>query len=515
MRHLPDAVSKLGACFILLAALVCNASAETDAVWPTQQWQTSSPEQQGIDSAALARLVEFGQSRSLDSLLIARHGRIVLDAYYAPYTADIPHVVNSVTKAVIGTLTAIALKDGVLDNTSRPVMEFFGDRSIANLDDRKRAITIQNLLDMTSGLAWKEPLNDERPDSMFEMEQSPDWINYVLDRPMAGSPGDAFNYNSGNPHLLSAILAKLTGMSAEDYAKAKLFGPLGITNWRWRRDPQGVSTGGYGLALLPRDMAKFGYLYLRNGEWEGKPLVPPDWIDKVNHATVDMKASFNPALRYSNFFWALPQSRIYWANGYHCQTVTVYPSLDMIAVSTARDNCAFSKLATYIAEAVKSETALPPNPAGSELLDGAIRAIAIETPTERGATPPLAAAISGKTFQFQRNRMAVKSLALTLNDPQPHYELEIYGRDPTKPPVKYAGPIGLDGLYRKAEPSSNGVSAVKGVWLNGHTFQIDRLNVGASEFAQRWTLWFDGETLSIYGKDFNGRPASVDGRLGG
>jgi CubicO group peptidase (beta-lactamase class C family) len=504
---------------VLLAALFCNASldarAEPDAVWPTRQWQTSSPEPQGMDSAALARLVEFGQSRRLDSLLIARHGRIVLDAYYAPYTADIPHIINSATKAVLGTLTAIALKDGVLDSTSHPVMEFFSDRSIAHLDDRKRAITIQNLLDMTSGLDWKEPLSDERPESMFEMEQSTDWINYVLNRPMANAPGEAFNYNSGNPHLLSAILTKLTGMNTEDYAKAKLFGPLGITDWRWRRDPQGVPTGGYGLALLPRDMAKFGYLYLRNGEWEGKQLVSTDWIDKVTHATVDMKASFNPALRYSNYFWALPQSQTYWANGYHCQTVIVYPVLDMVAVTTAKDNCAFGRVATYIAAAVKSETALPPNPAGAELLDNAIRAIAAETPSERGATPPLAAAISGKTFRFQRNRMAVKSLSLTLNDPQPRYELEIYGRDHTKPSVRYAGPIGLDGLYRKAEPTATGVSAVKGAWINSHTFQIDRLNIGASDLAQQWTLWFDGETLTIFGKDFTGRATSVDGRLGG
>lgn len=164
---------------------------------------------------------------------------------------------------------------------------------------------------MTSGIDWEEPLTG-RPVSVIAMERNPDWIKFILDRQMSGAPGGIFNYNSGNPHLLSAILTRLTGLSASDYAKARLFGPLGISAWNWRRDPQGISTGGYGLALLPRDMAKIGYLYLRHGEWEGKPLLPSGWVEKTSHATVNMNASFEPTLRYSNFFWALPDRRSTW-----------------------------------------------------------------------------------------------------------------------------------------------------------------------------------------------------------
>ena len=226
--------------FVVVSSICCGtayAQDKVETVWPTREWQTSSPEEQGMDSAALAKLVKFGTSRSLDSLLIARHGKIVLDAYYAPYSADIPHVINSATKAVIGTLTAIASKDGLLDSPNHPMLAFFSDRSVANLDDKKQAITLQSLLDMTSGIDWREPL-DGRPDSQIEMERSPDWIKFILDRPMSSTPGDLFNYNSGNPHLLSAILTRLTGLSAEDYAKATLFGPLGISAWKWRHDPR-------------------------------------------------------------------------------------------------------------------------------------------------------------------------------------------------------------------------------------------------------------------------------------
>ena len=283
----------------------------------------------GMDSKNLVNLVDFGAARllkspvialssRLDSLLVVRHGKIVVEAYYTPYTAGIPHAVNSVTKAVISTLTAIAFRDGLLDNPIHRALDYFDRSGIANVDDRKEAITIQSLLDMTSGIEWTEPL-DGRPDSMFEMERSPNWVNFVLDRPMSSAPGETFNYNSGNPHLLSAIITKLTGMSALEYAKTKLFDPLGISDVYWRRDPQGISCGGFGLYLLPRDMAKIGYLYLRNGAWKGTQLLPSAWIDKVTHATVDMHESWAPELRYSDLFWALPEKHVYIAVGYHGQ----------------------------------------------------------------------------------------------------------------------------------------------------------------------------------------------------
>jgi CubicO group peptidase (beta-lactamase class C family) len=305
---------------LFAASMGCGAAyaqGTADPVWPTTQWQISTPEEQGMASAALANLIDFGKTRSLDSLLIARHGKIVLDAYYAPYAANIPHVINSATKSVTGTLTAIAMRDGLLDSLDHRMLDFFADSGLVNADDKKKAITVQNLLDMTSGIDWKEPL-DGRPDSVIEMARSPDWVKFILDRSMSNTPGEAFNYNSGNSQLVSAIITKLTGMSARDYAKTKLFAPLGITNSNWLQDPQGITTGGYGLALLPRDMAKIGYLYLRKGQWEDKQLLPPAWIDKVSHATLKMNLSSAPELRYSSTFWALPDKQVYMAVGYHC-----------------------------------------------------------------------------------------------------------------------------------------------------------------------------------------------------
>jgi CubicO group peptidase (beta-lactamase class C family) len=198
----------------MVAASTCSgapcAQDVLEPIWPTKEWQTSSPEEQGMDSKELAKVVGFGASlvlsttgttpsSALDSLLIVRHGKIVVEAYYAPFAAGILHQVNSVTKAVTSTLTAIASKDGLLDSPSHRVLDFFDRASLVNVDPRKDAITIQNLVDMTSGFAWTElGLEGTPSSSVVEMRRSRDWVKFILDRPMSSAPGEEFNYNSGN-----------------------------------------------------------------------------------------------------------------------------------------------------------------------------------------------------------------------------------------------------------------------------------------------------------------------------
>jgi hypothetical protein len=285
-----------------------------------------------------------------------------------------------------------------------------------------------------------------------------------------------------------------------------------------------VRTGGDGLHLKPRDMAKVGYLYLRNGVWEGKQLLPSAWIDKVTHATVDMPP-FERGLRYSNLFWALPNKHVYMADGYHSQLIMVFPDLDVVAVTTGRDFCRLSELADYISSSVKSATALPPDPASANLLANKIRDVSTERPTEVGRMPEMAAIISGKMYSFPVNEINVKSLSLILTDPRPHYDMEAYARDTTKAGSRFSGPIGLDGLYRKGELTHHGfgerlegsprVNAVKGTWQDDHTFVIDRLVLGLGQPAERWTLTFDGEKLNVRAKIGERPEISIDSETGG
>jgi CubicO group peptidase (beta-lactamase class C family) len=494
--------------FVVFVSLCCALSPARAAeqIWPTLGWETSTPEEQGMDSAALAKLVAFGKTRSFDSLLLVRHGRIVLDAYYAPYSPDIPHAINSSTKAVIGTLTAMAMKEGLLDSLDHPALDFFRDRQIENIDERKKAITIANLLDMSSGFEWEEGVAGGREQSLADMSRSADWIKFVLDRPMAHPPGEVFYYNSGNPHLLSAIIFKLTGKRAEDYAKAKLFKPLGIETSYWRRDSQGLSIGGGGLSLLPRDMAKIGYLYLHHGEWLGEQLLPVGWDEAIAHATLNMNTSFDPSLRYRNFFWVLPDKRAYMAVGYHCQVIMVLPDRDVVAVMTARNFCPFGRIADAIAGAVKSEKALPQDQSAADQLAHEIADISTEKASEVGATPEIASAISGRTYKFPGNALNVKSLALFLSGNEPRYAMELNTQIGS---LSANGPLGLDGLYRKGRPTSFGfVPTAKGTWSDEHTFVLDLQFLGSGE-ERRFDLTFDGEGLTLKGRTRDGREVSV------
>jgi CubicO group peptidase (beta-lactamase class C family) len=496
-------------CWLLGSSCHGTAAAQDAGSWPTKAWETSLPEQQGMDSNALADLVRFGASEKMDSLLVMRRGRIVAEAYYAPFRSGHRHRINSATKAVTGTLIAIALGDGLLDSLDRRVLEFFPGRTIANLDDKKQAMTIQHLLNMTSGLEWTERLDDSVPVSFLAMERSPDWQQFILDQPMAREPGTAFEYNSGSSHLLSAIINRLTG-SALDYAKAQLFGPLGITDLFWRQDPQGIPTGGAGLYLQPRDMAKIGYLYLRHGTWDGRQILPPAWIDAVNHASVDMRSSSTPDLRYANLFWALPGRHVYMAVGFHRQLIVVMPDLDVVAVATGTRHYSLVKLIERITDAVKSSQPLPDNEAARSALDLSIADAATERRSPVGPVPETAKQVSGKVYHFAANVLNLRSLALNLSDADPSFEFVSGASSSATINSRNSGPLGLDGTYRTGGRARFGVNAAKGSWQDEKTFVLDLHTLGNDD-ARKFALTFDGPNVDLQFQNTFGWKARVQG----
>jgi CubicO group peptidase (beta-lactamase class C family) len=473
-----------------------------------REWQASTPEEQGMSSEALARLVDFGLFNSMDSLLVARRGRIVLEATYAPFREGLKHRINSATKAVVATLIAIAQRDGLLDSTERRVLDFFPGRTIAVLDERKQAMTIQDLLDMRSGIDWGEPFGGI-PWSVIAMEQSPDWQQFVLDRPMAVEPGTTYLYSSGNSHLLSAILTKLTGRSALDYAREKLFGPLGIEDVQWRHDPQGVSTGGYGLYLHPRDMAKIGQLWLRNGVWEKKQILPASWVARVRAADIAMRESWAANLRYGNQFWTVPGRDAYMAVGYNRQLIVVMPKLDIVVATTgaarfpplggtpSRPSYRFETLLEYVANAVKSEMPLPPDEAATAQLAERVKEANRDTPGLVGGSSEMAKTISGKTWRFAANELNMKSLTLRLDGPQPSYEYELTRTPPGIAAGPFGGPIGFDGHFRVGGRRPYGPSAARGAWTaDGKSLVVEAQTLGDDD-AVRVTHVFDGRKLEI------------------
>ncbi|MGY4234854.1 CubicO group peptidase (beta-lactamase class C family) [Bradyrhizobium sp. USDA 4449] len=480
--------------------------------WPTKSWKVSTPEEQGMDSAMLARLVENVGGYKQDSAMIIRHGRIVAEAYYAPYVAGISHDLRSVTKSVVSTLTAIEIQHGLLDSVDHPVLDLFGDKNVANVDDNKRAMTVQTLLDMTSGLAWQE--RAYTPDeTIIRMYKSPDRTKFVLDQPMSGPPGSNFYYNSGNPYVLSALITRTTGLSAFDFAKKELFETLGITSAKWGSvDAQGVTDGEAGLFLNPHDMARIGYLYLHNGAWEGKQIIPSAWVERAQEGKIAASFGFH----YANLWWSLPEKGAYMARGRHSQLIVVLPRLDIVAVMTGvlRDDefYSVSRFIDDITMAVKSDQPLPPDPIAKALLDAAIRRAATEQPIAIAGIPEFAKEISGKTFQLGDNALHAKSFSLNFYDTDSSWVITTSSERPGRSIERFTGLMGLDGTFRKSPPAPYGINACRGRWLNQHTFFLERRILGHSEI-QTWTLAFDGGKVNIVFQDTDGAKFELHGEM--
>ncbi len=429
----------------------------SNVIWPTKSWEISTPEQQGMDSASLARLIETVGNYGQDSLTVVRHGKIVADAYYAPYLPGISHDLRSVTKSIVSTLTAIELQRGLLDSVDHPVVDFFPEKTILHLDENKKAMTVQTLLDMTSGIEWREK-NYTPDETIMKMYRAPDRTEFVLSQPMSSNaPGSQFYYNSGNPYVLSALITKLSKENAFEFAKKELFGPLGIASAKWGKvDAQGVTDGEAGLSLSPHDMAKIGYLYLHNGVWEGKQIIPSSWVERAKEGIVP--ATFG--LHYANLWWSLPEKGAYMALGRHSQMIIVLPKIDVVAVLTGalRDDQRYplARLIDDISNSVKSDEALPTNSVSNSLLAASIKRAATERPSPLGGISEVAQTISGKTFQLNPNEMKVKTFSLNFFDTNSSWVITTDTGKSERPTEQFSGLMGLDGVYRKSPPALYG-----------------------------------------------------------
>ncbi|MHA2323584.1 MAG: serine hydrolase domain-containing protein [Candidatus Thorarchaeota archaeon] len=333
---------------------VTNVSTSAPDYWPTTGWLTSTPEEQGMNSSLLDEFVDLVEDfpLSLLSYLVIRNGYLVLEGYPDPdYNESTLKSVHSVTKIFTSALVGMALGAGNLTSLDELVVDFFPDKTIANLDEDKQSITVEHLLTMTAGFEWGSGDGSA-------MRDSPDWIQYVLDRPMADVPGETFNYNSGCSHLLSAIVNRTTGIPTLSYADTRLFQPLGISDYERIIDPQGVALGGSGLNITPRDMAKFGFLYLNNGTWDGEQIVPSTWVSASTQVQVpEAYAQFG----YGFQWWIDPSLDAYYAFGTDGQIIWVQPKNDLIVVFTSSAGNYLSLIPTYIIAAILSpDTTTPP-----------------------------------------------------------------------------------------------------------------------------------------------------------
>ena len=360
--------------------------------WPTDGWLTAEPESVGMDSGTLASMYEFltrGGHR-VDGIILIKEGRIVTEAYRQPYySVDRLHNIFSCTKSVTSACVGIAIDQGLLPDVDTPVDDLFPDYQAGpGYHTGDGPVTLENLLTMTTGLDAQDSYLYNWT-GLVELQASDDWIAHAFSLANAEPPGSWFDYSNTSSFLLSAAVGEASGMSQEEFAAENLFGPLGIDEWWWRSNPQGITIGWGDLLLRPRDMAKFGFLYLHGGEWEGQQIIPRRWIER---SWTRIVAAGSGVLSGYGYQWWTDQDGTYAAVGYHGQYIFINPHLNLVMVvtSTLPEVLSYVPYSLYSRYALRAVTGTvgSTDPANSARLNDAVaRFEAGERVSESTAVP--------------------------------------------------------------------------------------------------------------------------------
>ncbi len=296
-----------------------------------------------LDEEMLADLVnqiEAGEFGKIHSLIIIHNDGLALEEYFMGWTKHMRHYLASAAKSITSSLIGIAIDQGKISGVDETLISFFPEyNDIANLDEWKESITLKHVLTMSAGFTWEQHPDED----LADMKESEDWIKFMLDFPMRDEPGTKFWYNNGTAHLLSGIISNLTGKSAEEFARDNLFDSLGITNWKWESDPQGNNAGGWGLYLHPANMAIFGYLFLKNGFFNGMQIISDDWVKESTAKQIEVidPVTEQHTQDYGYLWWRTfptPTFNMYYAAGFGGQFIFVIPNLNMVVAMTAENS---------------------------------------------------------------------------------------------------------------------------------------------------------------------------------
>ncbi len=490
---------------LLIGALLISSLVWADEPYfPTQEWRTSTPEEQGIASEKLAEALLTMQQNKTDihSFMIIRNGYSVVDAYFYPCDGTTVHELASVTKSLMTTLIGIAADQGKLslDDT---MLSFFPEYTVANRDAPKERITVRHLASMSSGLECTAD-NDEQ--TLKEMRTSQDWVQFTLDRKVMFEPGTHFEYCSPAIHLLSPILEKATGMTALEFAQTYLFEPLGIHDAMWLTDPQGHNRGSEGVYLHPHDMAKLGYLWLNKGVWEGKQIVSSQWVE--DSVKVQMTTGGDDNYGYG---WWIPtdEPAAYLAIGRGGQRIIVVPQWNLIIVTTGGGYDWDEIEALVVATLVDMEKPLAANPEGVAKLNAAVNAV-VQPPTPQAVAPlpDIAKALSGKTFVFEANPLNIETMRFVFNDTaEATLNIKVSDSDMA------SWTIALDDVYRFFPGQYDLPMGLRGTWLDDETFVLEYDNIANNDHTLLH-IRFEAERVVIEARETaHELGTTVEGRL--
>jgi CubicO group peptidase (beta-lactamase class C family)/lysophospholipase L1-like esterase len=359
----------------------------------------SAPEPQGIASSAVLGFVEAADKsiESMNSFMLVRHGHVVAEGWWTPYDAQSPHSLYSLSKSFTSTAVGIAIAEGKL-SVDDPVLKFFPEDAPTDPSNNLRSMRVSDLLRMSTGQQTEPP----RP-------LDEDWTKAFLRHAVPFKPGTHFLYNTSATYMLSAIVQRATGEGLLEYLTPRLFEPLGIDHPTWERSPQGIATGGFGLSVRTEDIARFGELLLRKGEWSGKQLVPAGWIEAATARQTSNGS--NPASDwdqgYGYQFWRC-RNGAYRGDGAFGQYCIVLPDQDAVIAITSgvRDMQAVLNLVWDRLLPAFQPSPLPGDDAASARLEARLRSLAL--PVVQGGAK--AADVGNTSFSFPPNNQKLERL---------------------------------------------------------------------------------------------------------
>ncbi len=444
--------------------------------WPTNGWREALPESQGIDSQVLSQAIDQ-RPPGLHSVLVIRHGYVVLDSYFYPFPHGTVHDAASVTKSITSAIVGVAVDQGLV-KISQP--------AFAN-----SKITVENLLTMTPGLECGFKPGEQE---LAEMKLSANFVDYATHLPVKYDPGAKFGYCSPGFHLLSSIVSAAAHSSELEFGRKYLFEPLGIKDIVWPSDPQGITHGWGNSHFHPRDFAKIGYLYLHGGEWDGKRILSADWIKQ----SIARHSDARPNVGYGYGWWLYNEQQPRWfeAFGRGGQKIMVLPGEDMIVVMTGGGYDA-GKIAPLILQSIKSDKPLAPNPQAHRQLESKVKAaVRAPQPTPIGI---LSSAFVNRRYALDPNSIRLENISLALIKHGGRFEvkLRLLGNELTVP-------VGLDGVYRTSPggPLQLPIGAM-GHWITQREFLLD-LNFIANINHYTFAMKFDGDNVEITANEASG-----------
>ncbi len=382
---------------MIIASIALTGSTSIAAGLPR-----SDPESQGVSSVGVLSFVEAADKKieSMNSFMLVRHGHVVAEGWWAPYNAESPHSLYSLSKSFTSTAVGLAIAEGKL-SLDDEVLKYFPDDAPAEPSTNLKAMRVSDLLRMSAGQQTEPARKPDEP-----------WTKTFLAHEVPFKPGTHFLYNTSGTYMLSAIVQKATGMTVLDYLKPRLFEPLGIDRPTWETSPQGVSAGGFGLSIRTEDIARFGQLYLQKGKWEGKQLVPESWVAAATARQTSNgsspKSDWDQGYGYQ--FWRCRHGA-YRGDGAFGQYCIVLPEQDAVIAITSgvKDMQAMLNVVwDELLPALKSSP-LPANDEASAKLAQTLKGLSLHP--QDGTASPSKLAI-GKKYIFATNDRKLESIAL-------------------------------------------------------------------------------------------------------